>query len=63
MIADTDINRAAHELIERYGNSAMTIAQERIATLSAAHDQSAVDIALRVLTALESLLEGKRSAS
>ena len=38
MIADTDIQRAAKELVERYGDNAMEIARERIAALSAAHD-------------------------
>ena len=63
MIADIDIQHAAKELIERYGDSARSVAEDRITALSQANDQSAMDIALRVLSALESLLEGKRSAS
>lgn len=63
MIADIDIQHAAKELIERYGDSAKSVAEDRITALSQANDQSAMDIALRVLSALESLLEGKRSAS
>lgn len=62
MIADIDIQHAAKELIERYGDSARSVAEDRITALSQANDQSAMDIALRVLSALESLLEGKRSA-
>ncbi len=60
MIADIDIHRAAQELIDRYGNSATSVAQERITTASQENDQSGLNLALRVLSALESLLEGKR---
>ena len=59
MIADTDIQRAAKELIERHGGSALTVARERIDALSAARDHAGMDIALRVLTALEFQLEVK----
>ena len=59
MIADIDINRAAKELLERYGDNATSVAQDRITVLSAGKDQSEVNIALRVLSALESLLESK----
>ncbi len=61
MIADADIHRAAKELVERYGDDALEIARERIATFTAAHDQSAVDVNLRVLSAVETLLAGERS--
>ena len=63
MIADMDIDRAAKELLERYGDNAAGVAQERVAALSSAKDQSQMNIALRVLSALEILLEGKRSGS
>ncbi len=63
MIADMDIDRAAKELLERYGDNAAGVAQERVAKLSSAKDQSQRNIALRVLSALELLLEGKRSGS
>ncbi len=63
MIADIDINRAAKELLERYGDNATSVAQDRITALSAGKDQSGMNIALRVLSALESLLEGKRPGS
>lgn len=63
MIADTDINSAAKELFERYGDNAIGVAQDRVAALSTAKDQSTANVALRVLSALEILLEGKRSGS
>ena len=63
MIADIDIHRAAQELIDRYGNSATSVAQARITTASQEDDQSGLNLALRVLSALESLLEGKRPGS
>ncbi len=61
MIADADIQRAAEELVERHGNKVMAIAREHVAALSAAHDQLAVDVALRVLSAVETLLATERS--
>ncbi len=60
MIADADIQRAAKELVERYGDDALEIARERIAAFSAAHDQLAVDVNLRVLSVVETLLASKR---
>ena len=60
MIADIDIHRAAQELVERYGDNATFVAEERVATLSAGNDQSGMTVALRVLSTLESLLESKR---
>ena len=63
MIADIDINRAAKELLERYGDSAASVAQERIAALEAGGKQPELNIALRVLSALESLLAGKPPGS
>ena len=60
MIADTDIQRAAKELVERYGDSAMSVAQERVADFSAKQDQSGMNIALRVLSAVETLLASER---
>ena len=63
MIADIDIHRAAQELVERYGVNATSVAQERITALSAGTDQSMMNVALRVLSALESLLESKRPGS
>ena len=63
MIADIVIQRAATELIERYGDNATAVAQERVKALSAVNDQSGMNIALRVLSALESILAGKPPAA
>ncbi len=60
MGADADIQRAAEELVERYGDNALAVARERIAALSTAQDQSGVNVALRVLSAVENLLAGER---
>ena len=60
MIEDADIQRAAKELVERYGDDTLEIARERIRALSAANDQSAADVALRVLSAVETLLASER---
>ena len=60
MIADTDIQRAAEELVERHGDNALTIAREHVAALSAANDQAGMNSALRVVSALEVLLASKR---
>ncbi len=61
MIADADIQRAAKELVERYGDNAMAAAQERVEALSTSQDQSEVNVALRVLSAVEVLLADERS--
>ena len=61
MIADADIQRAAKELVERYGNNAMAAAHERVEALSTSQDQSGVNLALRVLSAVEVLLADERS--
>ena len=60
MIADADIQRAAKEFVERYGDDTLEIARERIRAFSAARDQSAADVALRVLSAVETLLARER---
>ncbi len=59
MIADADIQRAAKELVERYGDNALVIAAEHVAALSAADDQAGMNAALRVVSALEDLLAGE----
>ncbi len=56
MIAEADIQRAATELVERYGDNAMVVAHERVAALTTSQDQSGLNIALRVLSAVETLL-------
>ncbi len=60
MIADADIQRAAKEFVERYGDNAMAAAQERAEALSTSQDQSEFNVALRVLSAVEVLLAGDR---
>ena len=59
VVADADIQRAAEELVERYGDSALAAAQERVEALSISQDQSEVNVALRVLSAVEALLSSK----
>ena len=61
MIADADIQRAAKELVERYGGNAMAAAQERAEAVSTSQDQSVVNVALRVLSAVEVLLADEQS--
>jgi hypothetical protein len=60
MIADIEIHHAAQELVERYGANALSVAEERVAALSKENDQSGMNVALRVLSALETLLEKRR---
>ena len=57
MISDADVIRAAYELIERYGPNAMSVAQDRIDEFSIIQDQSGVNVAVRVLSALEHRLD------
>ncbi len=59
MIADEDIQRAAKELVERYGDNAMVMSGEHVAALSAADDQASMNAALRVVSVLEKLLTGE----
>ncbi len=59
VVADADIQRAAKELVERYGDSALAVAQERVEAFSTSQDQSEFNVALRVLSAVETLLASK----
>ncbi len=59
VVADADIQRAAEDLVERYGDSALAVAQERVEALSTSQDQSGFNVALRVLSAVEALLASK----
>ncbi len=59
VVADADIRQAALELVERYGDSALEVAQKRVESLSAAQDQSETNVALRVLSAVEGLFSAK----
>ena len=56
-----DIQGAAKELVERYGDTAMAAAQERVEAFSTSKDRSEVNVALRVLSAVEVLLADERS--
>jgi len=51
-----DIQRAAKELVERYGGSALAVAQERVENFSALQDRSGLNIVLRILSAAEVLV-------
>ncbi len=57
MISDADIHRAANELVERYGTNAMSVARERVAGFSGKQDQPGLNVALRILSALELRLD------
>ncbi len=59
VVADADIHRAAKELVEQYGDSALAVSQERVEALSTSQDQSEVNVALRVLSAVETLLASR----
>ncbi len=59
VVANPDIQRAAKELVERYGDSTLAVAQERVEALSNSQDQSGFNVALRVLSAVEALLSNK----
>ncbi len=59
VVAGADIQRAASELVERYGDSALAVAQERVEAFSTSQDQSGFNVALRVLSAVETLLASK----
>ncbi len=59
VVADADIRQAALELVERYGDRALEVAQKRVESLSAAQDQSETNVALRVLSAVEGLFSAK----
>ena len=61
MIADADIQRAAKELVERYGDNAIAAAKERVEAVSTSKDRSEVNVALRVLSAVEVLLADEQS--
>ncbi len=59
VVADADIQRAAKELVERYGDSALAVAQNHVEAFSTSQDQSGHNVALRVLSAVETLLASK----
>ncbi len=56
MIEAENVRRAADELVTRYGSHALSVARERVQSLSQSGDQQAADIAMRVLTEVERLV-------
>ena len=56
MITDADIERAAREIFDRYGDKAVARARERVEELEKARDHRALDVALRVLSMCERLV-------
>ncbi len=58
-VADADIQRAAEELVEQYGDNALAVAQNHVEAFSTSQDQFGLNIALRVLSAVEALLTGE----
>ena len=63
VVADADIQYAAKERSEWYGNSALAVAREHVDALSKSQDQSQFNVALRVLSAVESLVQPSRDRS
>ena len=59
VVAHADVQLAAKELGEWFGNSALTVAREHVDALSKSQDQSEFNVALRVLSAVEALLSNK----
>ena len=57
MATDTYIRNAARELVDRHGERAVEVAKEHAEMLLNSGDQHAHDIALRVLTEIERMLE------
>ncbi len=56
MITDLEIYCAAEELVERSGANALKVAPEHAKAHTTSQDQSELNIALRVLSAVEKLL-------
>ncbi len=57
MATDVDILNAARDLLDRHGERAVEVAKEHAEMLLKSGDQRAHDIALRVLTEIERMLE------
>ena len=60
MITETEIGRSARELVEHYGREAIGIARDRVEELRNSGDYLAMDVALRILTQCERLLDKGR---
>ena len=57
VVADADVQRAAKELSEWFENSALVVAREHVDALSKSRDQSEFNVAQRVLSAVEALVQ------
>ena len=60
MITEAEIGRSARELVEHYGREAIGIARDRVEELRNSGDYLAMDVALRILTQCERLLDKGR---
>ena len=60
MITEIEIGHVARELVEYYGRNAIGIAQDRVEELRNSGDYLGMDVALRVLTQCERLLDKER---
>ena len=60
VVTDADIQRAATELVAQYGDSALGVSQERVEAIFNSRDQSEINVALRVLSAVEVLFADER---
>ena len=56
-VDESEILEAARKIVERYGRNAVAIARERVDDLTQRHNQPEIDIALRVLSKVEELME------
>ena len=56
-VIDPDIERIACDLLDHYGQRAIEVARERVTKLSLSPDRPALDVALRVLSAVAMILE------
>jgi hypothetical protein len=54
-IDDTEILRAAQGLLDRHGDRALLIAQERVDAIAKQRNQPELDVALLILSAMERL--------
>ena len=57
--SESDIRTAADEMIERLGNTAVTVACERAERIREDGDHRGYDVALRLLTAVENRIKGQ----
>ena len=60
VVADADVQLAAKELSVWFGNSAWAVEREHVDALSTLQDQSEFNVALRVVSAVEALVQTGR---